>query len=173
MTALLIATLLGADVHLGGAVGIGVGVPFRLANSGPVVSLKGFVDVGVMNKLTIGAVLPVSFGFYRQAIAFAAVDYTVVDVLPGARATYTFIDWAHAVLELGAGPSIYNVKGTVFGGTSSNTQTYFAMRVAALVEVHPPSLKGLFIWVEPLGLHARLDNSFSEYRLSVGAGYRL
>jgi hypothetical protein len=48
------------------------------------------------------------------------------------------------------------------------------MRAAALAEVAPiASIKGLFFWAEPFGLYARLDNSWSEYRFTLGGGYRL
>ncbi len=175
MTPLLIATLLTAEIHAGGAAGLGVGVPFRTANTGAVIALKGFVDVGgLANKLTVGAVLPVTFGFYNQSIGgFGSANYFVFDLLPGVRATYAVVDWVVAALELGAGPSIFNINANVLGTNASSTRTFFAMRAAVLGEVHPPSLKGLFFWVEPLGLYARLDNSFSEYRFTLGAGYRL
>jgi len=174
MTALLVATLLTVDIHAGGSAGVGVGVPFRSANAGPVIVLKGHADIPIGNKLTVGAVLPITFGFYNTNIGFGSINWFILDLLPGFRATYEILDWVRAVVELGAGPAIYNASTNVLGTSSGSTRTYFAMRASALAEVAPvSSMKNLFFWAEPFGLYARLDNSWSEYRFSLGAGYRL
>jgi hypothetical protein len=174
MVSLLAAVVLaGTPVHGGAALGFGLGAPFSNANAGFQMSVKALVDVGVADKLTVGAVLPVGFGFFSQGGPFgSSASYTVVDVMPGFRGTVAVLDWIHAAVELGLGPSIINTRVSVFGSSGSQTDTYFAMRAALLVEVAPPSLAGLFFFAEPVAVHGRLDQGFSEYRFSVGVGYR-
>ncbi len=176
MVSLLVATLLTADpIHGGAAFTLGVGVPFRSTNAGVQLGLKGFGEYEVRPKLGVGLVLPVSIGFYTQDTGLGSTaTVIVVDLMPGARASYQVLDWIRAVAEFGVGPSIHNFKAVFFNVTTlEQSRTDFGMRGALSVELAPPSLDGLMFLVEPVLIQGRFAASnFPEYRFSVGVGYR-
>jgi hypothetical protein len=170
------ALLLTADVHAGAEIGAGVGAPFKDWNAGFQFSGRGFLDIPLADKISVGGVLAVSAGFYNREVAFATASVTVADIMPGFRGRVAILDWIAAAVELGLGPAIVNTRvvANVFGimSSQSDTKTYFAMRAALLVELAPPALSGLILFVEPAAVNGRLDQAFSEYRFTVGVGYR-
>lgn len=174
---LVVATLLTADpdLHGGAAVGFGVGAPFKTASAGFQMSAKLFGEVGFASRFFAGLVVPFGFGFFTQNVGFGVTtNYTTIDIMPGLRAGANVIDWVRAALELGWGPSLLNAKVNLGSlGSSEQSRTDFGMRFALLVELTPPALPGVFFFVEPLQLQARFGNGpWSEYRFSLGAGYR-
>jgi len=179
--ALLIAALLAADgpeVHLGGAAEVGVGVPFQNGqngNAGFQFDVRGFADFAVVPRVSLGVSLPFCFGFFGASNAFGSASYTLIDIMPGVRATVAIIDWIRVALDVGLGPSVLvaRVDVPIFNTTQTDSQTSFAIRASFGVEIAPPQLGGFMLTVVPVTMHGRFgDNTFSEYRFSVGVGYR-
>lgn len=182
--ALLVALLLSAeeggkkspDFHVGGAITFGIGAPFQNVNAGFQFGFKAVIDFAFIDKVTLGAVLPVAFGFYNGGTNLVATSYQMVDFMPGLRGTYAIIEWVYAVFELGLGPSVFTARAEVpFFGTTASSSTSFAMRGTLSIELVPKALSGVMFVIEPLAIHGRVGSStttFSEYRFSLGAGYR-
>jgi hypothetical protein len=174
---LLVLSLLAADpdIHGGGALGFGVGVPFKSLNAGFQFSVKGFVEMKVVDKVSVGLVVPFGFGFFSQGTFGVTVNYTTIDIMPGVRGSVAVIDWLHVALEFGLGPSILNAKANLGGfGSSETTRTDFGLRGGLFVEATPPQLPaGVMFFVSPVEMQGRFGNTpWSEYRFSIGAGYR-
>ena len=176
MVSLLVASLLAADppVHGGGVLGLGLGVPFKTADAGFQLSLKLYGELEIAPKVAVGLVVPVSFGFNSQNLGFnTTASYVMIDFMPGVRGSFAILDWVRAAVELGWGPSFLSFKANVFGSTINSERTDVGMRGALLVELAPPSLSGVVFLIEPVALQGRFaSSSFSEYRFSVGVGYR-
>jgi hypothetical protein len=181
--AALAALLLAADgpnVHFGGEIGFGFGVPFSNANAGFQMSAKPYLEFEVAPKVGVGIGLPFSVGFNAANgnSSFASVNFTSVDIMPGVRGSYQIMDWIWAALDLGLGPDILTSKVDVsfINQSSSTTKTFFGMRVGLEVMAAPPQLSGVTFGVVPLEIDARVgDNnnpSYSEYRFSVLVGFR-
>jgi hypothetical protein len=182
--AALAALLLAADgpnVHFGGEIGLGFGVPFNNANVGFQMSAKPYLEFEVAPKIGVGIGLPFGVGFnstnyYSGIFGSASINYTTVDIMPGVRGSYAVMDWVWAALDVGLGPSILSSKVDAFGTSQSSSKTFFAMRVGLEVMVAPPQLSGVTVGIQPLELNARVgdsnNTSFSEYRFSVLVGYR-
>ena len=176
LSALVVATLLTADpdLHGGAAITLGVAVPFKNVNTGFQFSVKGYGELVVASKISVGAVLPFGFGFYNQSSGFVSVNMTTVDIMPGLRGAVQVHEWIHAAIELGVGPSIFNQRISAGSfGSNDSTRTDPGFRASLLVEVALPQLAGVLIVIEPVTMQARFGNAtFSEYRFSVGVGYR-
>ena len=177
--ALVLLTADGPAVHGGAELGLGAGVPFRLARAGFQFGFKPYLELEVAPRVFVGASLPLGFGFFTAngSGEVASASYTAIDIMPGLHGAFAVLDWVYAALDLGLGPNVLVSRVDInFGGfRSSQTEnrTFFAMRVALEVVVVPPSLSGVTLGVVPFEILGRVgDSTFSEYRISVVVGYR-
>ncbi|MBK7861735.1 MAG: hypothetical protein IPJ65_24590 [Archangiaceae bacterium] len=168
--------LLAARPDLHGAAELGAvgAAPFETAGLSPEVTVRAYVELNLSSRFAVGVIAPVSVGFYSASHAAVPTSFEVIDLTPGPRVRLNLTGWLAAALELGIGPTIFQMRTFVpLYGTQDDTRAYFAARAALELEVAPPQLEGFMFWVEPAALHARFASAaFSEYACGVGIGYR-
>ncbi|MGQ0505651.1 MAG: outer membrane beta-barrel protein [Myxococcaceae bacterium] len=174
--AVSIPALASPQLHAGGSLGLGVAVPLQNASAGFKLGLKGWFEVP-FGPVSLGLALPVQFGFYGGSSGFVNTSFNAIDILPSARAAFPLGELVQPYFELGVGPSVLmssvDLRPSGINIVNSSSQTFVALRIAAGVEITPPSLKGLLFGVEAAGFNVRFGNgSFAEYVLLFSVGYR-
>lgn len=136
----------------GPLLGFGLGPAFFLGN-GPATfkfgPRLGYELAPLMEGLSVAITLPITLSYSRSQDSLSTIERFGVELLPGARASYTLLPKLRLYLDLGLGAVLYQFNVQLLGNREGSAAG-FAVRVGVGAEYE--LIDRLSVFLEPMQL---------------------